>query len=80
VSSLQSPTGARKRNNKKINEMKTKLTKVDGLRHQRSEYLCIWKHVIGTTVGLEPLEFSVGVEPTAEAQFKINLKATWMFT
>ena len=42
---------------------------------------CIWKHVIGTTVGLEPFGVQCGsVEPTAEAQFKINLKATWMFT
>ena len=36
--------------------------------------------MIFTTVGLEPLEFSVGEEPMVEAQFKINLKATWTFT
>ena len=36
--------------------------------------------MIFTTVGLEPLEFSVGEEPTADAQFKIDLKATWTFT
>jgi len=39
---------------------KTKLTKVDGFEASKIGVLqCMWTHVIGTTVGLEPLEFSV---------------------